>query len=61
MTFEQMPQCMPRRLQSRFRLLSYRALGVRIVIRNWMEGGERCRRLCQIEIGDFLPSEQRAS
>jgi hypothetical protein len=59
MTLEQMPQRMPRALASRFRPLSYRALGVRIGIRN-MEGGGRCRRLSQIEIGDFLPAEQGA-
>ena len=43
----------PRGLVSRVRLLAYRAMGMRIGVRNRMEGGGRCRRLTQIEIGDF--------
>jgi maltose O-acetyltransferase len=42
----------PRGLASRFRLAIYRALGMRLGQRNRMEGGGRCRRLAQIEIGD---------
>ncbi len=43
----------PRGLISRLRLAAYFALGMRQGIRNRMEGGGRCRRLRQIEIGDF--------
>lgn len=42
----------PRGLASRLRLSIYRALGMRLGRRNRMEGGGRCRRLAQIEIGD---------
>ena len=40
-------------ISSRVRLFLYRALGMRMGIRNRMEGGGRCRRLVQIRIGDF--------
>jgi acetyltransferase-like isoleucine patch superfamily enzyme len=43
----------PRGLNSRIRLLLYRMLGMRIGIRNRMEGGGRCRRVSQIQIGDY--------
>ena len=43
----------PRGLTSRFRLGIYRSLGMQMGIRNRMEGGGRCRRLSQIQIGDF--------
>lgn len=43
----------PRGLLSRCRLLVYRSLGMRIGMRNRMEGGGRVRRCSQIEIGDF--------
>jgi acetyltransferase-like isoleucine patch superfamily enzyme len=38
---------------SRIRLRAYRALGMRQGVRNRMEGGGRCRRLNQIEIGSY--------
>jgi acetyltransferase-like isoleucine patch superfamily enzyme len=41
----------PRGLASRVRLGFYSALGMRMGKRNRMEGGGRCRRLGQIEIG----------
>jgi acetyltransferase-like isoleucine patch superfamily enzyme len=41
----------PRGLASRIRLLAYRLLGMKQGVRNRMEGGGRCRRLSQIEIG----------
>jgi maltose O-acetyltransferase len=44
---------MPRGLASRIRLAFYRALGMRMGVRNRMEGGGRCRRLGQIEIGSL--------
>ena len=43
----------PRGLKSRLRLLTYRMLGMRMGIHNRIEGGGRCRRLNQIEIGDY--------
>ena len=43
----------PRGLTSRIRLQVYRALGMRAGVRNRIEGRGRCRRLTQIEIGDF--------
>jgi maltose O-acetyltransferase len=43
----------PRGLMSRFRLAIYRSLGMKQGRRNRMEGGGRCRRLSQIEIGDY--------
>lgn len=43
----------PRGLASRVRLAVYRALGMRLGARNRMEGGGRCRRLRQIQIGDL--------
>src|SRR5437899_6671894 len=43
----------PRGLASRLRLAVYRALGMKQGRRNRMEGGGRCRRLNQIEIGDY--------
>src|SRR3954468_20289425 len=43
----------PRGIASRVRLAAYRMLGMRMGVRNRMEGGGRCRRLNQIEIGDY--------
>ncbi|MEY2480206.1 MAG: maltose O-acetyltransferase [Verrucomicrobiota bacterium] len=43
----------PRGAMSRLRLLVYRLLGMKQGRRNRMEGGGRCRRLSQIEIGDY--------
>lgn len=43
----------PRGLTSRVRLFMYRLLGMKQGNRNRMEGGGRCRRLSQIEIGDY--------
>jgi acetyltransferase-like isoleucine patch superfamily enzyme len=43
----------PRGVMSRVRLLFYRLLGMKQGRRNRMEGGGRCRRLKQIEIGNF--------
>lgn len=44
---------MPRGAASRFRLGFYRYLGMKQGRRNRMEGGGRCRRLSQIQIGDY--------
>jgi acetyltransferase-like isoleucine patch superfamily enzyme len=43
---------MPRGLASRIRLATYRILGMKQGARNRMEGGGRCRRLSQIQIGN---------
>ena len=43
----------PRGLTSRARLLFYRLLGMKQGHHNRMEGGGRCRRLSQIQIGDY--------
>ncbi|HEY6111214.1 MAG TPA: acyltransferase [Chthoniobacterales bacterium] len=43
----------PRGLTSRVRLAMYRVLGMKQGERNRMEGGGRCRRLRQIEIGSY--------
>src|ERR1041385_938158 len=43
----------PRGLISRIRLFAYAFMGMRQGRRNRMEGGGRCRRLNQIEIGNF--------
>src|SRR6266404_2427160 len=43
----------PRGLASRVRLFIYRILGMKQGARNRMEGGGRCRRLNQIEIGSY--------
>jgi acetyltransferase-like isoleucine patch superfamily enzyme len=43
----------PRGLASRTRLMVYRSLGMKVGARNRMEGGGRCRRVTQIEIGEF--------
>ena len=43
----------PRGLASRIRLLVYRMLGMKQGGHNRMEGGGRCRRLKQIEIGSY--------
>jgi acetyltransferase-like isoleucine patch superfamily enzyme len=43
----------PRGLASRVRLLVYGVLGMKQGRRNRMEGGGRCRRLTQIQIGDL--------
>ncbi|MCB1276976.1 acyltransferase [Prosthecobacter sp.] len=53
MTFEAFILRIPRGLASRVRLAAYRALGMRTGRRNRMEGGGRCRRLSQIEIGSY--------
>lgn len=53
MTLEAFLLKVPRGLASRVRLAAYRAMGMRMGQRNRMEGGGRCRRLSQIEIGDF--------
>jgi acetyltransferase-like isoleucine patch superfamily enzyme len=53
MSLEQLLLRVPRGLLSRFRLLFYRALGMNIGAFNRMEGGGRCRRVRQIEIGDL--------
>jgi acetyltransferase-like isoleucine patch superfamily enzyme len=42
----------PRGLASRIRLVVYRNLGMKQGVRNRMEGGGRCRRLNQIQIGN---------
>lgn len=42
---------MPRGLMSRIRLFAYRQLGMKMGQRNRMEGGGRCRRASQIQIG----------
>ena len=43
----------PRGLASRVRLAIYQVLGLNAGERNRIEGGGRCRRLSQIQIGDF--------
>jgi acetyltransferase-like isoleucine patch superfamily enzyme len=43
----------PRGFASRVRLAVYRFLGMKQGVRNRMEGGGRCRRLRQIQIGDY--------
>ena len=43
----------PRGLASRFRILFYRLLGMKVGRGNRIEGKGRCRRLSQIEIGDY--------
>ena len=43
----------PRGLTSRVRLVMYRLMGMKQGRHNRMEGGGRCRRLNQIEIGDY--------
>src|SRR6184192_4184173 len=43
----------PRGAMSRLRLAFYRLLGMKQGRRNRMEGGGRCRRLKQIEIGSY--------
>ncbi len=43
----------PRGLASRMRLFAYRMLGMKQGARNRIEGGGRCRRLSQIEIGSY--------
>lgn len=53
MTLEALLLRVPRGLASRIRLLVYRALGMRMGVRNRMEGRGRCRRLRQIQIGDL--------
>ena len=44
---------LPRGLASRFRIFFYRMLGMKIGRNNRMEGKGRCRRVSQIEIGDY--------
>lgn len=53
MSLEPLLLRIPRGLTSRMRLAVYRALGMRQGFRNRMEGGGRCRRVKQIQIGDF--------
>ena len=43
----------PRGLASRIRITAYAALGMRMGVRNRIEGGGRCRQLTQIELGDY--------
>src|SRR5687767_14696190 len=43
----------PRGLASRFRLTVYRLMGMTQGIRNRMEGGGRCRRVSQIQLGNY--------
>ena len=43
----------PRGFASRVRLAMYRILGMKLGVRNRMEGGGRCRRLSQVQIGDY--------
>jgi maltose O-acetyltransferase len=43
----------PRGAMSRVRLVMYRFMGMKQGRRNRMEGGGRCRRLTQIQIGDY--------
>jgi acetyltransferase-like isoleucine patch superfamily enzyme len=43
----------PRGATSRIRLAMYRLMGMKQGLRNRMEGGGRCRRLNQIQIGDY--------
>jgi acetyltransferase-like isoleucine patch superfamily enzyme len=43
----------PRGFSSRLRVSMYRLLGMKQGIRNRMEGGGRCRRLRQIQIGSY--------
>jgi acetyltransferase-like isoleucine patch superfamily enzyme len=43
----------PRGAMSRLRLATYRLMGMKQGRRNRMEGGGRCRRLSQIQIGDY--------
>jgi acetyltransferase-like isoleucine patch superfamily enzyme len=42
-----------RGVESRLRLLIYRALGMKMGACNRFEGGGRCRRLSQIQMGDY--------
>src|SRR5437016_4354485 len=51
MKFEPVFIRVPRGFASRVRLACYRMLGLKQGTRNRMEGGGRCRRLDQIEIG----------
>ena len=44
---------LPRGLASRFRIFFYCLLGMKLGRGNRMEGKGRCRRLSQIEIGDY--------
>jgi acetyltransferase-like isoleucine patch superfamily enzyme len=44
---------LPRGLASRVRIFFYRVLGMKIGCKNRMEGKGRCRRVDQIEIGDY--------
>jgi acetyltransferase-like isoleucine patch superfamily enzyme len=53
MSLERILLTIPRGLMSRFRLAGYRLLGMKQGWRNRMEGGVRCRRLTQIEIGNY--------
>lgn len=53
LTFEALVLRIPRGFASRIRLAAYAALGMRMGRRNRMEGGGRCRRLRQIELGDL--------
>ena len=50
----------PRGLMSRVRLFFYGLLGMKQGCRNRMEGGGRCRRLNQIQIGNFNAFTQGA-
>ena len=52
-TVERVLLKVPRGFASRVRLGVYRVLGMRQGVRNRMESGGRCRRLRQIQIGDY--------
>ena len=53
MNLEQLFLRIPRGLASRFRIFFYRLLGMKIGRGNRMEGKGRCRRLSQIDVGDY--------
>jgi acetyltransferase-like isoleucine patch superfamily enzyme len=53
MSLESLLLRMPRGLASRIRLATYRILGMKQGARNRMEGGGRCRRLSQIQLGNY--------
>lgn len=53
MNLEQLLFRVPHGVTSRFRIILYRLLGMKIGRGNRMEGKGRCRRLTQIQIGDF--------
>ena len=60
MNLEHLTLTAPRGIMSRARLALYRLLGMKAGKGNRMEGGGRCRRLSQIEIGSFNAFTQGA-